>query len=111
MMKRSKPRSTPGKTKSSYSSQDFKPKTTNVKQNLDKYLGLARESLTIGDRIAAEGYYQHAEHYLRLMNDIKAQQPLPDPTPSLSDTAEKPIVELSPESRATCETVAESSAA
>lgn len=77
MMKRSKPRSTPGRTKTSYgSSSDFKPKNTNVKQNLDKYLLLAREAITTGDRIAAEGYYQHAEHYLRLINDFKAQQPV-----------------------------------
>jgi hypothetical protein len=79
MMKRSKPRSTPGKSKSGYSSNsDFKPKSANVKQNLDKYLGLAREAVTTGDRIAAEGFYQHAEHYLRLINDFKAQQPVVD---------------------------------
>lgn len=79
MMKRSKPRSVSSRSKSGYSnsrneSSDFKPKYSNVKQNLDKYLGLAREAVTTGDRITAESHYQHAEHYLRLINEIKAQQ-------------------------------------
>ena len=34
----------------------------------DKYLTLARDATSSGDRIAAEGYYQHAEHYFRVMN-------------------------------------------
>ena len=33
----------------------------------DKYLALARDASSAGDRIAAENYYQHAEHYYRLM--------------------------------------------
>lgn len=35
---------------------------------LEKYLNLARDASTGGDRIAAENYYQHAEHYFRLIN-------------------------------------------
>ena len=34
----------------------------------DKYLTLARDATSSGDRIAAEGYFQHAEHYFRLMS-------------------------------------------
>ncbi len=30
-------------------------------------LSLAREASSAGDRITAEGYFQHAEHYYRLM--------------------------------------------
>ncbi len=33
----------------------------------DKYLALARDAGSSGDRISAESYYQHAEHYYRLM--------------------------------------------
>jgi hypothetical protein len=29
-------------------------------------VGLAREAATGGDRIAAENFYQHAEHYFRI---------------------------------------------
>ena len=37
-------------------------------QILDKYLALARDASLAGDRIAAEGYHQYAEHYFRLLN-------------------------------------------
>jgi len=37
----------------------------------EKYVTMARESMASGDRIAAEDYYQHAEHYLRVMNEFK----------------------------------------
>jgi hypothetical protein len=42
-----------------------------AQQYYEKYMTLARESMAVGDRIAAEGFYQHAEHYLRLMNEFK----------------------------------------
>jgi hypothetical protein len=38
-------------------------------QMYDKYTTAARESLSLGERIEAEGHYQHAEHYLRQLND------------------------------------------
>ena len=41
----------------------------NHQQMFDKYMNLARDSLTAGDRVAAEFYYQHADHFLRLMNE------------------------------------------
>jgi hypothetical protein len=40
----------------------------NAHQIFEKYQVLAREASAAGDRIAAESYYQHAEHYLRLIN-------------------------------------------
>lgn len=33
----------------------------------EKYLALARDATSSGDRIMAENYFQHAEHYFRLM--------------------------------------------
>jgi hypothetical protein len=33
----------------------------------DRYVALARAALSAGDRIEAENFYQHAEHYFRLM--------------------------------------------
>ena len=39
----------------------------NAKQVMEKYLTLAREATTAGDRITAEGYFQHAEHYYRVI--------------------------------------------
>ena len=40
----------------------------NAYQVLEKYLALARDASAAGDRIAAENFYQHAEHYFRLIN-------------------------------------------
>ncbi|WP_142850726.1 DUF4167 domain-containing protein [Telmatospirillum sp. J64-1] len=40
----------------------------NAHQVLEKYLALARDASSQGDRIAAENFYQHAEHYYRLIN-------------------------------------------
>ncbi len=41
----------------------------NAPQVYEKYLTLARDATSSGDRIAAESYYQFAEHYFRIMND------------------------------------------
>jgi Domain of unknown function (DUF4167) len=37
-------------------------------QIFERYITLAREASTSGDRVAAENLYQHAEHYYRVMN-------------------------------------------
>lgn len=41
----------------------------NASQVYEKYLGLARDASAAGDRILAEAFHQHAEHYYRLLND------------------------------------------
>jgi len=40
----------------------------NAYQVFERYIALAREAASAGDRIAAENLYQHAEHYFRIMN-------------------------------------------
>lgn len=45
-------------------------------QIYDKYLALARDASSSGDRVKAESYLQHAEHYFRL---IRAMQPAQQP--------------------------------
>src|SRR5438105_11421806 len=40
----------------------------NAYQVFERYIALAREAQTSGDRVAAENLYQHAEHYFRIMN-------------------------------------------
>jgi hypothetical protein len=40
----------------------------NAYQLHEKYLALARDAHSSGDRIAAENFYQHAEHYYRIIN-------------------------------------------
>jgi hypothetical protein len=39
-----------------------------AQQVLEKYLALARDAAAGGDRISAENYLQHAEHYYRIIN-------------------------------------------
>ncbi len=39
----------------------------------EKYLQLARDAQTSGDPVAAENYYQHAEHYFRLIAAAQEQ--------------------------------------
>jgi len=36
-------------------------------QIIDKYLGLARDAQTSGDRVISENFLQHAEHYQRIL--------------------------------------------
>ncbi|MBI1366358.1 MAG: DUF4167 domain-containing protein [Alphaproteobacteria bacterium] len=45
-------------------------------QIYDKYLALARDASSSGDRVKAENYLQHAEHYFRM---IRAMQPAQTP--------------------------------
>src|SRR5689334_8112418 len=40
----------------------------NAYQVFERYVAMAREAASAGDRIAAENLYQHAEHYFRIMN-------------------------------------------
>ncbi|HVJ53979.1 MAG TPA: DUF4167 domain-containing protein [Aliidongia sp.] len=40
----------------------------NAYQVFERYVALAREAVSSGDRVAAENFYQHAEHYFRIMN-------------------------------------------
>src|ERR671935_318113 len=39
----------------------------------EKYLQLARDAQASGDPVAAENYYQHAEHYFRLIAAAQEQ--------------------------------------
>jgi Domain of unknown function (DUF4167) len=43
----------------------FRPQ--NAQRNYERYLALARAEALTGDRIVAENYLQHAEHYFRSM--------------------------------------------
>jgi hypothetical protein len=38
-----------------------------AQQVLERYLALARDASSAGDPITAEGYFQHAEHYYRVL--------------------------------------------
>ncbi len=42
----------------------------NVSQQYNKYLKLAKEAFTSGDRILSEYYYQYTDHYYRMMVEL-----------------------------------------
>ena len=46
-----------------------------AQQVLDKYLTLARDAASAGDRILSEGYFQFAEHYYRLLHADRSDSP------------------------------------
>ncbi|MBP9752457.1 MAG: DUF4167 domain-containing protein [Proteobacteria bacterium] len=69
-----------GHVDSAYSSEndsderlDYRPARNRImlQQNIDKYLNLARDAASSGDRVQAENYLQHADHFNRLLNEQK----------------------------------------
>jgi hypothetical protein len=56
----------------------------------EKYVQLARDARSSGDPVAAENYYQHAEHYFRLIAAAQEQfrQNQPQPRPDNEMTAD-----------------------
>ncbi len=46
----------------------------NANQICEKYQSLARDATSSGDRVMAENYLQHAEHYQRIVNSNESVQ-------------------------------------
>lgn len=49
----------------------------NAQHIAEKYMTLARDAQATGDRVIAENYLQHAEHYNRIILAAQAQNPAP----------------------------------
>lgn len=47
-----------------------------AQQIAEKYATLARDAMSSGDRVMAENYLQHAEHYNRIIAAAQAQMPI-----------------------------------
>lgn len=74
----------------------------NAQQVVEKYLALARDATSADDRVAAENYFQHAEHYYRVMtangggheqrdhHPQQQQQPTEQPPAHQSSRASQP---------------------
>src|SRR5215216_2758245 len=58
----------------------------------EKYVQLARDAHTSGDPVSAENYYQHAEHYFRLIAAAQEQFRQNNPQPR-ADTEMQPTAE------------------
>ena len=58
----------------------------NASKLIEKYSNLAREALSSGDKILSENYFQHAEHFIRVLEAKEAQL---NKTNILKDTIQK----------------------
>jgi hypothetical protein len=67
----------------------------------EKYVQLARDAQASGDSVMAENYFQHAEHYFRILSAAQAQgMPRPEPFGADSDADDyeaEDAVEAAPE--------------
>ena len=81
----------------------------NASKLIEKYSNLAREALSTGDKILSENYFQHADHFTRILNDqdaqrkinsqnndqSKSQQNIAEVDKELNDTSDKnPITQI-----------------
>ncbi len=78
-------------------------------QVAEKYLALAKDASLSGDRTIAENYFQHAEHYIRIINELsgsdasnikglKKSKPVSDDEGNRNDAQEstdKPVIDVS----------------
>ena len=46
----------------------------NAPKLIEKYNNLAREALSSGDKILSENYFQHADHFMRILNEKEIQR-------------------------------------
>tara|TARA_Y100000992_G_C21146597_1_gene434084 strand:+ start:317 stop:730 length:414 start_codon:yes stop_codon:yes gene_type:complete len=73
----------------------------NASKLIDKYNNLAREALSGGDKILSENYFQHADHFTRILNEKEIQKKIilknqnSENNDNLSDNTEKNIENLS----------------
>ena len=70
-------------------------------QIFERYIALAREASTSGDRVTAENLYQHAEHYFRIMNaadEVHQRRAMPPGPPAdlQTENSEKGYEMVSP---------------
>ncbi len=73
----------------------------NASKLIEKYNNLAREALSGGDKILSENYFQHADHFTRILNEKEIQKKIifknqvSGDNDKLSGTREKNIENLS----------------
>ena len=73
----------------------------NASKLVEKYTSLAREALSNGDKILSENYFQHAEHFVRILGDQEKmkndnQKKTTEPDKEIIEKNIPNIVKLSP---------------
>ena len=67
----------------------------NASKLIEKYNNLARESLSNGDKILSENYFQHADHFTRILNEKGIQKKINYAEKSSNENEEKKIENIS----------------
>ena len=60
----------------------------NAPKLIEKYNNLAREALSSGDKILSENYFQHADHFMRILNEREFQKKNSSSTENLTNVHE-----------------------
>ena len=60
----------------------------NASKLIEKYSNLAREALSTGDKILSENYFQHADHFMRILNEREFQKKNSSSTENLTNAHE-----------------------
>ena len=61
-------------------------------QIYDKYVALARDASSSGDRVKAESYLQHAEHYFRVIRSMQPAQQQPQQQSQPNPEGDQPSI-------------------
>ena len=46
----------------------------NLEKIIEKYKNLAKEALSIGDKILHENYLQHSDHFMRILSELSSSK-------------------------------------
>jgi len=63
----------------------------NAPKLIEKYNNLAREALSTGDKILSENYFQHADHFTRILNEKGIQRKMSFKNKDLEETTDKNV--------------------
>ena len=68
---------------------NFRSSSHSAEKLFEKYSSLAKEAITSGDVTLSENYFQHADHFMRIIEDKNKNRNLNNKT----NVIDKPIVE------------------
>ena len=70
--------------------------TLSAEKLFEKYSSLAKEALSSGDRTLSENYYQHADHFMRIIEDKNRNRNKTEPSiPNKTETDPKNLTDNS----------------
>ena len=74
--------------------------TQSAEKLFEKYTSLAKDALSSGDKTLSENYFQHAEHFIRILGDQEKikndQKKTAEPDKEVIEESTPNIVELNP---------------